>query len=78
MHYYCDACKRSNPPEISQIQVETGELIASKLGQNLRPRTRDLFVLCSDCGHYAIELIRGLVNAGGSEALAQRRAASDR
>jgi hypothetical protein len=61
----CDACKRPNPTELAQIQCERGELVASKLGMTLRPRSRDLFVLCADCGEIALTRLRQLVAERG-------------
>ncbi len=70
----CDACRRPNPSELSQIQVERGELVASKLGLTLRPRSRDLFVFCSDCGEIALARIRETIAEGGIIAQLQQRA----
>lgn len=61
----CDACKRPNPTELVQIQAERGELVASKLGLALRPRSRDLFVLCADCGDIAVTQLRNVVATRG-------------
>jgi hypothetical protein len=61
----CDACRRPNPTELVQIQAERGELVASKLGLALRPRSRDLFVLCADCGEMALAGLRHVVNTQG-------------
>ncbi len=61
----CDACKRPNPTELTQMQVERGELVATKLGLSLRPRSRDLFVLCSECGELAVARVRQVVAEGG-------------
>ncbi len=68
----CDACKRPNPSDLTQMQVERGELVASKLGLSLRPRSRDLFVFCSDCGEIALARIRQTVAEGG--VIGQQRA----
>jgi len=70
----CDACKRPNPTELTQIQAERGELVASKLGMTLRPRSRDLFVLCADCGDLALARLRQLVAERGVIGQAQQRA----
>ena len=61
----CDACRRPNPTELTQMQVERGELVATKLGLSLRPRSRDLFVLCADCGELVLASVRQVVSAGG-------------
>jgi hypothetical protein len=61
----CDACNRPNPTELTQMQVERGELVATKLGLTLRPRARDLFVFCADCGELALSRIRQTVAEGG-------------
>ncbi len=61
----CDACRRPNPTELTQMQVERGELVATKLGLSLRPRSRDLFVLCADCGELALASVRHVVSEGG-------------
>jgi hypothetical protein len=61
----CDACRRPNPSELMQIQAERGELVASKLGLALRPRTRDLFVLCADCGDLALARLREVIAQQG-------------
>ncbi|MCC6237876.1 MAG: hypothetical protein IT299_09920 [Dehalococcoidia bacterium] len=47
------------------MQVERGELVATKLGMSLRPRSRDLFVLCADCGELALAAVRQVVAEGG-------------
>lgn len=61
----CDACRRPNPSELMQIQAERGELVASKLGLALRPRSRDLFVLCGDCGDIALARLREVIAEQG-------------
>jgi hypothetical protein len=66
VNYYCDACKRVNSQEITQLQLETGELVASRNGQNLRPRHRELFVLCSQCSAYAVNFFRSFIACGGT------------
>lgn len=68
----CDACKRPNPSDLTQMQVERGELVATKLGLSLRPRSRDLFVLCHDCGELAVARVRQVIAEGGVSG--QRRA----
>jgi hypothetical protein len=70
----CDACKRPNPSELTQLQVERGELVATKLGLSLRPRSRDLYVLCSDCGEIAVMRVRQAIAEGGILAPPERRA----
>ena len=68
----CDACKRPNPTELTQMQVERGELVASKLGLSLRPRSRDLFVFCAECGELATERVRQIIAEGGIIGHSQR------
>lgn len=70
----CDACKRPNPSELTQMQVERGELVATKLGLSLRPRSRDLFVFCAECGEIALARVRQTVAEGGIFAQPQQRA----
>jgi hypothetical protein len=66
VNYYCDACKRVNSQEITQLQLETGELVASRNGQNLRPRHRELFVLCAQCSEYSLNFLRSFIACGGT------------
>lgn len=68
----CDACNRPNPTDLAQMQVERGELVATKLGLSLRARSRDLFVLCGDCGDLILGGIRGIIAEGGVLAARQR------
>lgn len=70
----CDACRRPNPTDLMQIQAERGELVASKLGLVLRPRSRDLFVLCGECGDLALAGLRELIAARGVIASRRREA----
>ncbi len=70
----CDACKRPNPSDLMQVQAERGELVASKLGLVLRPRSRDLFVLCGECGDMALASLREMIATRGVVGLRRRPA----
>lgn len=69
MYVKCDACEAVNPPELSQIHVETGQLVASDHGQHMRARKHDVFFFCPDCRTYAVGLIRQLIAAHGYKGL---------
>lgn len=66
MFSFCDACRRPNPTELTQIQIERGEVVAGRSGNTLRPRSRDLFILCAECGNYALGILRHVIDSGGA------------
>lgn len=70
LFFNCDACKRVSPPELAQIQFEMGELVTSRLGQQMRTRQREMFLLCSQCSAYAVTFFRQFLAAGGYAGMA--------